>query len=413
MLTFTEESHMPSKLTRNNIKHLNSLELFAGAGGLALGIHLAGFKHKKLVEWNPHAVKTLRLNCQKSLGVHPDDIILDDAKNVSFKDYSGQIDLLAGGPPCQPFSTAGKNLAHLDSRDMFPTFLNAIKEVSPKAILIENVKGLLRPRFANYFRYILKRIKFPFANCVGLSFLDDLMYLDGLTEKDFKLDEQYNVTYQLIDTADFGVPQRRERVIITAYRADLGISPMHVSKTHSKQCLLHDLYVTGDYWNRHGIKPIYFLGTQNAAILSKLKKDGTKSLKCEASNPWKTVRDAISDLPPPVERGEVELIPNHVQHPGARIYKGHIGSYHDFPAKALKAGTHGTPGGENILRIENGPNVRYFTTREAARLHTFPDYWTFNGETWGSCITQLGNAVPVQIGQIFAQKIASEILRRR
>ena len=73
--------------------------------------------------------------------------------------------------------------------------------------------------------------------------------------------------------------------------------------------------------------------------------------------------------------------------------------------KALKAGTHGTPGGENILRVtEDGTTVRYFTTREAARLHTFPDTWRFHG-TWGDCIKQLGNAIPVELAGRFAERI--------
>lgn len=125
--------------------------------------------------------------------------------------------------------------------------------------------------------------------------------------------------------------------------------------------------------------------------------------------PWKTVRDALSDLPQPVLRGQKEEIHNHVQHPGARIYSGHIGSYWDYPAKALKAGTHGTPGGENVLCETSNDLVRYFTTREAARLQTFPDEWRFHG-TWGACIKQLGNAVPVELATRFSQEIQQRLL---
>jgi site-specific DNA-cytosine methylase len=107
----------------------------------------------------------------------------------------------------------------------------------------------------------------------------------------------------------------------------------------------------------------------------------------------------------------IEEIPNHVQHPGARIYIGHIGSFYDYPAKALKAGTHGTPGGENILKIPGGDLVRYFTTREAARLQTFPDDYRFHG-TWGACIKQLGNAVPVEVIRLFAAKIQESLIKR-
>lgn len=389
---------------------INSLELFSGAGGLALGLHEAGFQHVALVEKNAHAAKTLKLNCKDQLQMNENDIYNIDARTFDFNPYEGRIDLLAGGPPCQPFSTGGKNRAHLDSRDMFPVFLNAMKIVRPKVILIENVKGLLRPRFSEYFNYILRRIMFPFAVSGVGNFKDELQILSNTKETNYKADEQYKITYQLIDTADYGVPQRRERVIITAFRSDLGIVPSHIMKTHSKELLLRDQFVTGDYWKRHNIKKINFLGPADRNLLTKLSQERIiEDLNSKLS--WKTVRDTINDLPPPVERGDIETFANHVQHPGARIYNGHVGSYHDLPAKALKAGTHGTPGGENILRINNSSNVRYFTTREAARLHTFPDSWKFNGETWGSCIKQLGNAVPVLIGKIFGEYLLDSLRR--
>jgi DNA (cytosine-5)-methyltransferase 1 len=382
------------------IATLKSLELFAGAGGLSLGLHQAGFHHEALVEWNPHAVKTLKLNCTRMLDMRPDQIIEIDAREYDLHDHEERIDLLAGGPPCQPFSTSGKNLAHLDQRDMFPVFLESIKTIRPKSILIENVKGLLRNRFKEYFEYILLRIQFPFAVNGKNDFVKELKYLRKLGNSSFPDHERYEVAFQLIDTADYGVPQRRERVFITAFRADLGVHPRKINTMYSKESLLQNQFVTGEYWNQHNITPHNYLGPRDRGILARMK-EMEEELPQLRLKPWRTVRDMISDLPSPVERGVAEQIPNHVQHPGARIYTGHIGSYHDYPAKALKAGTHGTPGGENMLRINNSNAVRYFTTREAARLHTFPDEWRFNGETWGAAIKQLGNAVPVSIGKMF------------
>jgi len=385
---------------------LKSIELFSGAGGLALGLHQAGFSHSALVEWNAHAVKTLKLNCLDQLGIQDSAVLHQDAREFDPSIIPDQIDLLAGGPPCQPFSTGGKNLANLDPRDMFPTFLGTMKTLRPKAILIENVKGLLRQRFEDYFQYIILRLMFPYEVSGDRPFMEELQQLRMVNEEDIPLDEKYRVTYQLIDTADYGVPQRRERVIISGFRADLNISPQHIPATHSKESLLHEQFVTQKYWERHGRKRLNYLGPRDTNVLNKMisKPDG-KALAALKLAPWKTVRDTISDLPAPVARGKKEAFPNHVQHPGARIYPGHIGSFHDYPAKALKAGTHGTPGGENMLRVNNTERVRYFTTREAARLHTFPDSWRFNGETWGACITQLGNAVPVHIGKLFGQYI--------
>jgi DNA (cytosine-5)-methyltransferase 1 len=122
--------------------------------------------------------------------------------------------------------------------------------------------------------------------------------------------------------------------------------------------------------------------------------------------PWRTVRDALSDLPDPAKGGLVE-VPNHVFVDGARRYKGHTGSSLDEPAKTLKAGGHGVPGGENMLALDDG-TVRYFTVREAARLQTFPDNFVFCG-TWTENMRQLGNAVPVMLAENVAMSLAKII----
>lgn len=218
---------------------------------------------------------------------------------------------------------------------------------------------------------------------------------------DFADYEQYEVDYQLVDTADFGVPQRRERIVIASFRRDLAIKPVKLEKTHSKEALLIDQWVNQSYWNRHGISPNDYLSKTDRKSLERIQKNLSVS---NGYLPWVTIRDAIKDLPDPVPRGYQEHFPNHIQHPGARTYRCHIGSFYDYPAKALKAGTHGTPGGENMVRVPPDDAVRYFTTREAARLQTFPDEWLFQG-AWGACIRQLGNAVPVEIAKLFAEEI--------
>jgi DNA (cytosine-5)-methyltransferase 1 len=123
--------------------------------------------------------------------------------------------------------------------------------------------------------------------------------------------------------------------------------------------------------------------------------------------PWLTVRDAISDLPDP-ERFPTNKIPNHRFNPGARSYPGHTGSPLDEPAKTLKAGDHGVPGGENMLTRPDG-SLRYFTVREAARLQTFPDDYVFRG-AWTEAMRQLGNAVPVRLAKVVASSVARTLL---
>jgi len=124
------------------------------------------------------------------------------------------------------------------------------------------------------------------------------------------------------------------------------------------------------------------------------------------TRPWKTVRDAISDLPDP-RSGDAAVHPNHVFQPGARAYQGHTGSPLDEPAKALKAGDHGVPGGENMVRFPDG-TLRYFTVRESARLQDFPDEFIFHG-SWTETMRQLGNAVPVSLAEAVLHSVKSRL----
>lgn len=390
-------------------KPLTALEICAGAGGLSIGVHNAGFKHLALIERDEHAAKTLRRNGPNLLGICQDIVLEKDAAKVDLRPFTGEVDMVTGGPPCQPFSMGGKGLGYDDPRNVFPVILDTVALLLPKAVFIENVKGLLRPRFKEAFDYIKKRVQFPLLTIEdGEKWQDHYTRLLKIKDTDFPDGEQYVVGAQLVDTADYGVPQRRERVFISAFRRDLGIDPIEVEATHSREALLVEQWITSLYWKRHNIPPpapTDYLGKKDLDVLQAIKKN--PALFESDLAPWVTVREALLDLPEPAPRGAEPIFPNHVQHPGARAYPNHSGSFPDYPAKALKAGSHGTPGGENILRVSPDGEVRYFTTREAARLQTFPDEWIFDGH-WGACIRQLGNAVPVAV----IEKIAMEIRRR-
>ena len=121
-----------------------------------------------------------------------------------------------------------------------------------------------------------------------------------------------------------------------------------------------------------------------------------------ALKPWVTVRDVLSDLPDPLSK-EAGNYNHHVFKDGAKVYPGHTGSYIDEPSKALKAGGHGVPGGENMVRFEDG-SVRYFTVRESARIQTFPDDFAFQG-SWGEVMRQLGNAVPAELAKAVGESV--------
>jgi len=140
---------------------IRSLEIFAGAGGQALGVERAGFLHEAVIERDPNACATLKRNQQADRRITRHwNIIEGKVEDFDFRPFAG-IDLLSGGPPCQPFSLGGKHQGHRDSRNLFPEMVRAVNEASPKALLIENVKGLLRDSFRDYFRYILMQLRFP------------------------------------------------------------------------------------------------------------------------------------------------------------------------------------------------------------------------------------------------------------
>ncbi|MBL8031224.1 MAG: DNA cytosine methyltransferase [Candidatus Doudnabacteria bacterium] len=169
----------------NKQKKLTSIEVCAGAGGQALGLEMAGFEHVALVENDARCCETLRLNRPKW------NVLEEDLNKFDGSPYKG-VDLVAGGVPCPPFSHAGKQLGHLDDRDLFPAALKLVETTKPKAVLLENVRGLLDPKFSDYRQQILDK-------------LDEL---------------GYKGEWRLIQAATHGVPQLRPRAILVALRPE-------------------------------------------------------------------------------------------------------------------------------------------------------------------------------------------------
>lgn len=372
-----------------------SLELFAGAGGLALGVALAGFDHEAVIEYDHEACETLRLNLSQVRAMRGWPVIETDVRDFDYHPFAEDVNLLCGGPPCQPFSLGGKHRGQRDERNMFPEVFRALSEVRPQAVLLENVKGLLRPSFRPYFEYIIDRIRFPDHNPrSGESWREHHARLRGDSRRASRSEDlRYDVEYRLLNAADYGTPQRRERVIIVGFRSDLDVEWSWPRKTHSAAALEYCKTVESSYWAEHGL-PVPKRGAR-ADSLSLPLAPGERR--------WKTVRDAISKYPPPRSSNPRTRPKNHVGIPGARAYPGHTGSPLDEPAKTLKAGDHGVPGGENMLRNDDG-SVRYFTVREAAALQGLPDSFEFPG-TWTESMRQLGNAVPVGLARVLAKAI--------
>lgn len=389
---------------------MRAVELFAGAGGLGIGVSRAGFRQQRIVEWDRHCQATLRTNAQNPLSdTHEWPLEIDgDVREVDFTVFDGKLDLVSGGPPCQPFSMGGRHKAYADKRDMFPEAVRAIREAKPRAFIFENVRGLTRLTFRNYFEYIRLQMQYP--DLVAKNDEDWAEHLTRLEQhhssKRGVKGLEYTLLTEVLNAANYGVPQKRERVFFVGFRNDVDVCWSFPSATHSKDALLHD-QINGTYFERHKV------AQRDRLISESAKARMNRSLgNTDAKKPWLTVRDAISDLPDP-ER-QPYLATEHTAHklqPGARSYPGHTGSPLDEPAKTLKAGVHGVPGGENMLARPDG-SVRYFTVRESARLQTFPDNYKFEG-AWSEAMRQLGNAVPVKLAEIVATSVATALNDQR
>jgi DNA (cytosine-5)-methyltransferase 1 len=278
---------------------------------------------------------------------------------------------------------------------MFPYAVRAVREVRPKAFVFENVKGLLRESFSTYFHYIYLQLQYPSIQPRdGEQWIQHLDRLEKKHTRGGSGTPEYRVAYRLVNAANFGVPQRRERVFIVGFRDDIQIPWSFPEGSHTREALLADKWGTGDYWERHRVsrREVHAVRKQTSKL--EIQHSAPQLI---AARPWRTVRDALDGLGEPARTPNEVVIPNHLLQEGARSYAGHTGSPLDEPAKTLKAGDHGVPGGENMLRNPDG-SVRYFTVRESARLQTFPDRYHFQG-SWTENMRQLGNAVPVELAE--------------
>jgi DNA (cytosine-5)-methyltransferase 1 len=376
---------------------MDSIELFAGGGGLALGLRQGGFRPIVVVERDSDSCNTLRENWHGNMG---SDLRLfnEDISHVNLAQWQDQIELVSGGPPCQPFSIGGKHQGYRDERDMFPHAVHVIRTVRPKAFIFENVRGLLRKSFAKYFSYIILQLQYPeIARLKNQLWAEHLAMLEEHHTAGSDYGLRYRVVFQKVNAADFGVPQRRERVIIIGFRWDIQQPWSFPQPSHSPDALQTAKWLNGTYWDEHQIprarRPAPPAGIQRTL-------DSIETLS--ALPRWRTVRDALVGLPDP-RNLKVFHISNHKFQPGARKYQGHTGSELDWPGKTLKAGDHGVPGGENMLAFPDG-TVRYFTIRESARIQTFPDWYNFPG-SWTESMRQIGNAVPVTLACVIAKSV--------
>ncbi|MEY9907966.1 DNA (cytosine-5)-methyltransferase 1 [Catenulispora sp. MAP12-49] len=430
-----------------------SVELFAGGGGLAMGVEASGFRSLLFNEFARSASDSLEAAGAKrtpldGLAVpkpgEPTPLYVGDVADLQLDYLHQKVDLLAGGPPCQPFSLGGVAKGDEDTRNGFPAMFKALREMQPKAFICENVLGLLRPSFKPYFDYILHELELPFEERKpDATWQEHFRQLSERLEdrnEPVPADRRYVVKAFRVNAADYGVPQIRHRVIIVGFRSDLGVDmsvlEKEVEPKYSEEAL-HEAQMGEAYWAKYPDVPNHvkeWTRSQLSPILQAPLEGVERKL------PWRTLRDAIAGevcgepaLPPLTRLDRIdhlkdldpEKVPyggikDHIGWPDARFYTGHTPNYLDRPAKTVKAGVHGVPGGESVMLTDElvpegsmspYPYVhRYMSVRETARVMTFPDERALVGSR-SEQMRQLGNAVPVLLGEVFAQGVMAALAK--
>lgn len=326
----------------------NSIELFAGAGGLALGLHEAGFNQILMNEFDHDAAETLRRNF-KNLNV-----VENDVHNVDFTPYKGKIDFLSGGFPCQAFSYAGNQRGFEDARGtLFFELARAIKETQPKVFLGENVKGLISHDNGRTFKVISEVI-------------DELGY--------------YLVPPRVLKAVMYKVPQKRERIFLVGIRKDfVDKVEFHWPSPYHRVLTLRDAFFEGKLYNcdvpeSNGQK----YPKRKAEILSKVPEGGN----------WR-------NLPENLQR---EYMKGSYNLPGGKTGMARRLSL-DEPSLTLTC----APAQKQTERC-HPTETRPLTILEYARIQTFPDSWDFAGNL-SSQYKQIGNAVPVNLAKAMGHSL--------
>lgn len=321
-----------------------AIDLFSGAGGLSLGMKMAGWDVRLAVEYDATAIETHRKNM-------PDVAhMCDDIRDIDFSDYKGRIDLVAGGPPCQPFSVSGKQLGMLDIRDMVPEFVRVVREVRPRAFLMENVKGLTSPRFMPYLEVRIEELK-----NIG-----------------------YDVHWKVLNAADFGVPQNRHRLFVVGVPVGTKFvfpEPTHGFKGGKKFHTVAQALKScpADESNRAKIvlckNPVLRRSPYAGMLLN------GKGRPLNLDGPAHTI---------PASAGGNRT---HILDP-----QGILLAYHAHLLEGGKA----KPG-----QIDGCTRL---TVRQSARLQTFPDWFEFVGRK-NQHYAQIGNAVPPEFAAVVAKAL--------
>jgi len=332
---------------------MRTIEMCAGAGGQALGLHNAGFEHSVLIEIDEYACATLEHN-NDTLGLNWGPVLCEDLRRFAEEEayrYAGSIDLVAGGVPCPPFSKAGFQLGKDDERDLFPAALQVVEKVKPTAVMIENVAGLLDQKFSVYRESI--RIQLEKMG--------------------------YKSEWRILHASDFGVPQLRPRAILVAFKTDVfnrfSWPVPIITKPVTVGEALHDL-ISSKGW------PGAEAWRQQANSIAPTLVGGSK-------------KHGGPDLGPTRAKKQWQAL---------NVYGHRVGADHEIPGPDFK----GVLLKDGTIRagFENMPMLN---VRMAARIQGFPDQWSFIGSKTHA-YRQVGNAFPPPVAQAVGERIREVIL---
>ncbi|MEU6460911.1 DNA (cytosine-5-)-methyltransferase [Streptomyces sp. NPDC046976] len=395
-MTHTKETEHASRAPE---PEFTSIEICAGAGGQAVGLHQAGFGHLALVEIDRHAVETLELNINDHEvwtweRAHCDVLLADVKEFDPHKDLikgadllkGRDLDLLAGGVPCPPFSHAGKQLGKDDERDLFPRMLDLVATVRPRAVMIENVRGIMDPKFANYRDLIMARLQ-------GGTYAGD----DGQPVHERGIG--YTVSkWDVLEASDFGVPQLRPRAILVAFRDDVikDLKYEWPSATHEEPTSVADSLEPS---MRARFAP-YFEGVHAEEAHQAFGRWLEKARMRDAELKGKGGGIAPTLVGGSKKHGGADLGPSRAKNAWKQLGISGMGVANDMKTCAEKKSE-----GRDLF----GPDGPMLTVRQAAIIQGFPPEWDFSGGKTAQ-YRQVGNAFPPPVAKAVGKSII-EVLR--
>ncbi|WP_086792993.1 DNA cytosine methyltransferase [Streptomyces thermovulgaris] len=397
-MTHAKESEHTSTVTE---PEFTSIEICAGAGGQAIGLHQAGFRHLALVELDEHAVKTLKLNIENHrlwawerqhcdllppTDVKKFDPYRDLRKSAGILKQHG-LDLLAGGVPCPPFSHAGKQLGKDDERDLFPDMLNLVEDLRPRAVMIENVRGIMDPKFSDYRDWIKARLQ------SGWYRRDDgqMVYEEGLGYTVCKWD--------ILEASDFGVPQLRPRAILVAFRNDVieDLKYEWPTATHEEPVSVAESLLPS---MEERFKP-YFEGVHAERARQAFDRWLRKARERDAELREKGGAGIAPTLVGGSKKhGGADLGPSRAKAAWKQLGISGMGVANDIETCARK---------QTEERDLFGPDGPMLTVRQAAIIQGFPPEWNFSGGKTAQ-YRQVGNAFPPPVAKAVGESIV-DVLR--